>query len=337
MTRMRSRPAALARSIVLAVGWLVAATLIALGAAGIATGIGGPPGGPARPELTWAGDRAIEPGLTAAKADLEAIRDDVAALSLSARTALAALVATDRGLLEESIEEGSGTAEAVDAAVAELRASLLDLPAIVLDPNGDLSPRTALALDGAAMRRFERLDRALRETRVLAADWTRFSAASLAAQRLTTLLIDHDATTAAAAASGRSGRYDEALAGLDTSDALIAEARLLRDRLANTVDVVTLTEWIDRNAAYDKALRGLYDALARSGGRVNDEVRAAFATERDAKDRLPPDTRGLTIILAEIARGGINEIAIAIEETRAALDDALADLEVGAGADATGG
>jgi hypothetical protein len=246
-------------------------------------------------------------------------------------------VATDRGLLEESIEEGSGTAEAVDAAVAELRASLLDLPAIVLDPNGDLSPRTALALDGAAMRRFERLDRALRETRVLAADWTRFSAASLAAQRLTTLLIDHDATTAAAAASGRSGRYDEALAGLDTSDALIAEARLLRDRLANTVDVVTLTEWIDRNAAYDKALRGLYDALARSGGRVNDEVRAAFATERDAKDRLPPDTRGLTIILAEIARGGINEIAIAIEETRAALDDALADLEVGAGADATGG
>lgn len=337
MARMRSRPAALARSALLAVGWLIAATLIALGAAGIATGIGGPPGSPARPELTWAGDRTIEPGLAAAKADLEAIRDDVAALSLSARTAIAALVATDRTLLQESIGEGTVTAEAVDTAVAELRASLLDLPAIVLDPNGDLSPRTALAIDAAAMRRFERLDRALRDTRVLAADWTRFSGASLAAERLTTLLIDHDAATAAAAASGRTGRYDEALEGLDTSDALIAEARLLRDRLSNTVDVVTLTEWIDRNAAYDAALRDLYDALSRSGGRVDDEVRAAFAAERDAKDRLPPDTRGLTIILAEIARGGMNEIAIAIEETRAALDDALADLEVGVEGDATGG
>ena len=38
---------------------------------------------------------------------------------------------------------------------------------------------------------------------------------------------------------------------------------------------------------------------------------------------LPPDTRGLVVIMAEIGRGGMNGAVITIEEARAKLADAL--------------
>ena len=47
----------------------------------------------------------------------------------------------------------------------------------------------------------------------------------------------------------------------------------MRDILANTVDVTVLDEWLERNAAYDMALRDLYAALDGVGGRVTDDVR----------------------------------------------------------------
>ena len=47
-------------------------------------------------------------------------------------------------------------------------------------------------------------------------------------------------------------------------------------RCRGPVDVSTLTDWLDLNAAYDAALRHLYQALVDSKGRVTDEVRAAF-------------------------------------------------------------
>ena len=45
--------------------------------------------------------------------------------------------------------------------------------------------------------------------------------------------------------------------------------------------------------------------------------------ERKAKDRLPPDTRGLVLIMAEIGRGGMNGAVIAIEEARGQLSAAV--------------
>ena len=74
--------------------------------------------------------------------------------------------------------------------------------------------------------------------------------------------------------------------------------------------------------ALDAALRTLYQALVNSGGRINDEVRAAFAAEAEAFQRLPPDSRALVIILAEIGRGGLNQAVITIEQARGELDSA---------------
>ena len=81
--------------------------------------------------------------------------------------------------------------------------------------------------------------------------------------------------------------------------------------------MTVLDQWLDRNAAYDRALRDLYTVIPKVGSRVTDAVRKAIAAEQAAKDRLPPDTRGLVVIMAEIGRGGMNGAVIAIEEARA--------------------
>jgi hypothetical protein len=127
-----------------------------------------------------------------------------------------------------------------------------------------------------------------------------------------------------AAALGRAARYRDAIAGLDAADATIVAARTLRNQLANTVDVGVLDEWLDRNAAYDVALRNLYAEYATVGNKVTQELRNAIAAEAAARRELPPDTRGLVVIMAEIGRGGMNGAVIAIEEARGRLTSAIA-------------
>ncbi len=325
--RAASRWGGRRRRLAAAIVWLLLAVLVALGAAGIVTGVGGYPGSDSRPELTWAGDEAIRPDLASATEGLRALSSAVESLGTTGRGALTALVATDRKLLESTVDSGTSQLTDIRTASAAMRARLLALPGIGPDAGDPLPATSELVLGRDVRDRFRTIFRALSATSALPDAWARFTSGSLAAEDLTTLLADHDASTADAAKSGRGGDYAGALTKLGASDALIAEARTLRDRLANTVDVSVLTEWLDRNATYDAALRALYTALEASKGLVTDAVRAAFDAERAAKDRLPPDTRGLVVILAEIARGGMNQAVIAIEDARGQLDAALAALQ----------
>jgi hypothetical protein len=163
--------------------------------------------------------------------------------------------------------------------------------------------------------------------------WARLAAGAPSAARLAQLLTDHDRLMGEALAEGRAARYRAAIEQIEEASALLDEARDVRDGLANTVDVATLDEWIDRNRAYEDALRTLYDALRRSGGRVNPAVREALEVHDAARDRLPPDSRGLVVIMGEIGLGGLNGAVITIEEARGALATALEDLD----SDAAGG
>jgi hypothetical protein len=52
-------------------------------------------------------------------------------------------------------------------------------------------------------------------------------------------------------------------------------------------------------------------------------VRKAFAAEQAARRQLPSDTRALVVIMSDLARGGLNQAVIAIEEARGALAAAL--------------
>ncbi len=302
------------RRIALAVAWLAAAAVLALGAAGIVAALDHLPGGPGRPELTWAGDRAVAPGLDAASADLQALADAVGVLGEDGRTALGALVGRDAAALEGATAAGTAQLDAVDAAAGALAA---DLERIRLG-----GPDRTIRYSAATLARHDELVAALAAVETLRPAWERLAAGVVPAAELTDHLLAHDRIAGEAVQLGGAGKYAEAVARIGVAAAELDAAREIRDRLAATVDVTTLDQWIERNAAYDDALRDLWDALRRSRGRVTDAVREAAARERAAKDQLPPDARALVVILGDVARGGLNQAVIVIEEARGALLDA---------------
>ncbi len=306
-----------------AAAWLVAALLIAFGAAGIVAGTSAPPGTAARAELTWLADRAARQALDAGRADLTDLEGDLRRLATVARGAIAALTVSDLERLQAAIAEGDGIATSVEAAAT---AGWLRLEA-----DAAFGPGAELRLSPATIAERKAMLAALVELDGLSRDWSSLVGGALAAARLTSVLLAHDAVVAEAATLGRADAWDDALAKLDVAAAVLAESVALRDEVAKTADVAILDEWIARNARYDAALRGLYEALRDSRGRVTDAVRAAFREETAAREQLPPDSRGLVLIVAELGRAGLNEAVIAIETRRGALTRALASLDTLAG------
>ena len=295
--------------------WLVLVALIALGGAGVVASMDHVPGARARAELTWTGDRAAVPALDAATEQLDRLSGDVDTLGTTARLALAQVVAGSLDPLQQSIAAGTIRLAAVTSQSAALEASLGQVSGMGAGRELRMSPDV--------IERYDELAKTAPLTSGLAADWAAFTGRALDAASLTGLLAQHDQQTAAAAKQGAAGHYAAALKALDQSDATMKQAQALRDRLAPTTDVSTLTTWLDLNAAYDRALRTLYQALTDAKGRVTTAVRQAFAAEQTARQALPGDTRGLVVIMAEVAQGGLNQAVISIEEARGRLSAAL--------------
>lgn len=298
--------------------WLALIVLIALGAAGLVTGMDRPPGSVARPEVAYAGDAEVALLLDHAQAQLAAVADEVQALGTQARGALSALNGSEPATVDAAIAEGDRLVADITTRAAALRRELDQVPYLG-------TPQAPLMLSDAIITRHAALVEATSATGGLDGDWGRLTVGSVSAARMSALLAEHDRLAGEAAAHGRKARYREALQVLDQADERLADARRLRDVLVRTVDVSVLDEWIGRNADYDVALRGLYQAISTVGGRVTAAVREAIAVEAAAKARLPPDSRGLVIIMAEIGRGGMNGAVIAIEEARGRLSAALED------------
>jgi len=296
--------------------WFAIIVVIALGAAGLVTGLDHAPGPAARPELTAAGDAEVVPMLDAAEGDLNALADQVEALAVQARGALAALNGSDTKTSEAAIAEGDRLVADVVRRTSALRLALAAVPYVG-------TPAAALHVSDAVVERHAALVAALDATAGLDFSWARLSIGSVAATKMSTSLAEHDRLMGAAIELGRGAKYAEAIKLIDEAEAQLAVARTIRDGLVNTVDVSVLDEWIKRNADYDVALRKLYAAISKVGGKVTDATRAAVKAEAEARKRLPPDTRGLVIIMAEIGRGGMNGAVIAIEEARAKLTDAI--------------
>jgi hypothetical protein len=305
--------------VALAVAWVAIVAVLSLGAAGIVATMAHQPGTAARPELTYGGDADAEPVLDSARTELGSLHDQVTQLSDLGRTALGELSAGSSDELDATVTTGQDLAASIEQHATAIRQDLETMPGLGPDQDLTLSPevrhRQQLALQ------------ALDATNGLSAAWSRLAVSSAAASRITTLLTDHDKTTGDAAALGRQEKYADALAKLDESDLLMAQSRTFRDTLSNTVDVSTLTDWLDVNSAYDAALRHLYQSLVDSKGKVTNEVRAAFEAEGKARQHLPADSKGLVIILAEIGRGGLNQAVITIEQARGDLDSAIGMLD----------
>jgi hypothetical protein len=296
--------------------WLAVIVVIALGAAGIVSGMDHAPGTAARADVTAAGDAEVIPMLDASRDDLSALADQVEALGTQARGALAALNGTDPTTGEAAIAAGDALVADVSARTRALRHRLAAVPYVG-------TPAAGLTVSDAVVARHGRLVAALDATDGLDFAWARLTIGAVAATKMSELLASHDSLVAKAADSGVHAKYPAALKLLDQASAQLADARVIRDQLVNTVDVSVLDEWISRNANYDVALGDLYKEIAKVKGKVTAATRAAVKAEAAARARLPPDTRGLVIIMAEIGRGGMNGAVIAIEEARGKLGDAL--------------
>jgi hypothetical protein len=304
------------RTFGLAAAWTVVALLISAGAAGLVVGMDHIPGTAARAELTSDADATADEALDNAEAQLADLTEDVQELGVLARGALASLSGQDLETVEQAVDEGALLVAGISDRSRAIRAELLEIPGIggaaaELTTSAEVRARHAGMLD--ALEVTEGLDDA----------WVDLTTGSLAAARLSRLLADHDRIMGEAVLEGRAGNYEPAISKIDEAAALLNEADTMRAQLANTVDVSTLIEWIRRNRNYEEALRALYTAVDEAGGRQTEAVREAIANERSARKELPPDARGLVVIMAEIGRGGLNGAVITIEEARGRLADAV--------------
>ena len=299
-----------------AVVWVAILVAIALGAAGIVTGMDHSPGTPARADVTAAGDAAVAPLLDAARADLGGLAAEVDALGTQARGALASLNGADPTTGQAAIAAGDRLVAGVIARTISLRRELAAVPYVG-------TPEAGLTVSDPIVARHAALVTALDATDGLDVAWARLTTGSVAATKMSRLLAEHDRLVGLAAERGRLAKYVDAVKLLDDAALQIDAARILRNQLVATVEVSVLDRWLDRNADYDVALRNLYTAISKVGKKVTDATRAAVTAEAEARSRLPPDGRGLVIIMAEIGRGGMNGAVIAIEEARAKLADAL--------------
>jgi hypothetical protein len=186
------------------------------------------------------------------------------------------------------------------------------------------TPAAGLSVSDAVVARHAALVAALDATDGLDADWNRLTIGAVAASNMSRILAEHDRLVVAAADRGIRAKYADAIKVLDRAKAQITAARALRDSLSATVDVTVLDEWLTRNEKYDVALGNLYKALSKVGSKVTKATRAAVTAEAEARAQLPPDTRGLVLIMAQIGQGGMSQAVIAIEEARATLADAIA-------------
>ncbi len=298
--------------------WLAAALAIALGAAGIVAGMDTPAAdGSDRTGRTRHGDAIVDRHLDAIEIDLRDLSVAIGSLNDQARAIMASLANNDPAAADAATALGTGLVADIAARVDRIQDALTSVPIVGTQAaEYELTPATG--------ERYAAYVGGLASSRGITESWTLLTIGSLSATRMSGLLAAHDEAVVDAAAQGRRAAYDRALGHLDDADAAIADARTLRDRLAATVDVTTLDEWLDRSAAYDVALRALYVAVQRADGRVTSAVRAAMDKEAAAKARLPPDTRGLVLIMSEIGQGGMNAAAIEIEQARGDLDEALA-------------
>ncbi len=303
--------------VVRAVVWLALFLVLSAGGAGLVGQSWHPPGGPTRAELTYTGDTALNARLDAAGERLALISSEVERLATEAKVALEEVASTDLTRLRESLQRGAQAATTIDVETESLRASLADLP-------GD-DPSAIIAYSNETLVRRSVVLAAIDAAESLTSHWGQVASRSTEAANLSSMLALHDQTVADAAAEGVKKAYENAIAIIDEALLIVVEIQKLRVRLIAGTENTVLDEWVQRNAAYDTALRAVYQALVASNGQVTAEVVAAQRGEAAARANLPPDRRTIIVILAEVSRGGLTEAVIAIEDAHGRIDEALVE------------
>ncbi|HUQ44454.1 MAG TPA: hypothetical protein VM451_08640 [Candidatus Limnocylindria bacterium] len=303
--------------VVRGVVWLLLFTVLAAGGAGLISQTWHAPGTPARAELTFAGDRALQARLDAATVRLRAIAADADRLAGEAKRALSEVSSFDPARLEASLARGDALAATIDQAARALRDSLNGLP-------GD-GANASLEYSNPTLVRRAAVLAASDAASSIGGQWRTVTARAGDAANLIARISEHDQTVVEALQQGVARRYLDAATILDTAILTVASIQELRKQLIASAQPTVLDEWIDRSRAYDVALQALYAALDDSKGKITIEVQAARREERLAYENLPPDRRTIIVIVAEVARGGLTQAVLAIEDAGGHIEAALAE------------
>jgi hypothetical protein len=299
------------------VGWLIVAAVIAAGSAGLVARADNFAGEPARPELTWRYEQAMAPGLQQATTEANGVAASTDKLADAARAALGHILGGNPTAVADDLGRGHLWLTDIGTRTAKIDEIVAGLP--YLD-----APQLVSATTRAKIASLHTIVDA---TRSLPDQWQRLEAATVPAVGITVVMQSHDSTAFEASQSGVKEDYKEAVTILDQALAKLDEAAALRDKLTPVVDTSTLSQWIDINRNHDQALKDLYSALIETQGRVTDDVRQALEKYNRAKEELPPDTRALVVILGDIALGGVNQAAIAVETVRGTVAASVAALD----------
>ena len=302
----------------MALAWFVAAALISLAGAGLVVSADHLPGDSTRPERTWTQDVAFQARVRALGPRYNTLSRDVGTLGDTARNALIDLVARRDDLLAADLAQGDGLVLSIDGQVTSLD-GMLGAVAASASP-GFLGDRSQKMLAAARA--------AVQTTEPLSSQWHALADEALPAILLTGVLQRHDELVFAAIQQAHAAKYAAAVRTLAEAEAQLDEARQTRDALEAEADVSTLSTYIDRMSAYDQALTALYSKLEDTNGRMTAAGERLVARVAAAQQQLPPDTRALVVIMGDIAEAGLDQAAIAIEQARGDLGDAVAALHL---------
>jgi hypothetical protein len=301
--------------VVAGLAWTLVAATVALGAAGLDGTLLHPPGGASRAELTYAGDTALATRLDAATRTLTDIADNVDRMAAASKAALGAIASADAEALQSNLERGNGAAVLISASTLDLRKSLTGLP-------GD-DPDAVVQYSNATLVRRAEILAAMDAALTLAESWAQVTGKSLSAARVTSLLQQHDSTVFDASQLGLAAKYGDAVAKLETAKITLADITSLRNEIAAATEVTILDEWIAIHQRYDDALEILYKAIDVAKGRNTLAVQAAKREEKAARANLPADNRAIVVIVAEIAKAGLNQAVLAINDAQGRIERAL--------------
>ncbi|MGZ3587045.1 MAG: hypothetical protein ACXVAE_06030 [Candidatus Limnocylindrales bacterium] len=301
--------------------WLLVAAGVALGAAGIVTGAAPPPGDATRPELTVRADQRLEPGLSALETGLGHLEGQLGQLVGTGKAVLVELAAQPAGQVTSSdvaakLDQGDALVLAISQQAQQLQAAYAQLP---YDASSD-------RISGRSSGRLLAVRAALGAVAPVAADWQVASARATVTTHLIGLLLQHDQLAGQAVfqgsakdAAGKPKQPDfaGAMVTLGQAAEALGQAATIRDQLRQTIDVSTLTSWLDRNRTWDQAI-GTYFRLAQTSRDLR-VLQRAFDAEEAARAVLPKTTDALVVVVGAVEGAGLTAALADLEQIRARL------------------
>jgi hypothetical protein len=278
-------------------GWLGLAAVLALGSAGMVAATSHSPSLGGRQELTWGADQTLSAKLDGAVRDLVLLFQDITLMSDMTRNVLSSLTQVNGVGVSAAQQDGTAALAAIESRTAALRQRL--------DCGPPTDAKAALLIETYGTDTIDRyltVCQALDSVAPIAADWGSLVDSSTLTMQVVSDIVAHDRLGTQALQLATAGRFPDALARLAEADKPLAEAASIATRLSAVADLSTLTAWLARSKAFDDALGVLWQAMIDWKNPLAPQVIAALKSEEAAKALLPTSNDALETSVDEMTK-----------------------------------